>query len=144
LNPKYYNNDWLNVEPSHIFPPHMDGYISHGGKEAFRRIYQYISSLDEVEEGFLDFSIGIGRFGGYDVLREKGVKKPYVWWATHGESFPIKKHLAMKILSQVNFSSCCNKNWVKYGNLYSLKKRKLEKSKVETMVHVHSITTLIL
>jgi hypothetical protein len=32
LNPKYYNNGWLNGGPSHRFPPHMDGKISQGGR----------------------------------------------------------------------------------------------------------------
>ena len=32
--------------------------------------------LEEVEEGFVEFSIAIGRFGGYEVLRDMGVKKP--------------------------------------------------------------------
>jgi hypothetical protein len=39
LNPKYYSNDWLNGGPSHRFPPHMDGDISQGRKDAFRWIY---------------------------------------------------------------------------------------------------------
>ena len=32
--------------------------------------------LEEAEEGFVDFSIGTGRFGGYDVLRDRGVRNP--------------------------------------------------------------------
>ena len=32
--------------------------------------------LEEAEEGFVDFSIGTGRFGGYDVLRDGGVRNP--------------------------------------------------------------------
>jgi hypothetical protein len=31
----------------------------------------------EMEEGFVEFSTGTGRFGGYDVLRDRGTKKPY-------------------------------------------------------------------
>ena len=32
--------------------------------------------LEEVEEGFVDFSTGTGIFGGYDVLRDRGVRNP--------------------------------------------------------------------
>eukprot|EP00253_Pinus_taeda_P010810 PITA_10810 len=39
LNPKYYNHEWLNGGPSRRFPPHMDGEISQGRKEAFRQIF---------------------------------------------------------------------------------------------------------
>jgi len=33
--------------------------------------------LDEVEDAFPEFSTGIGRFAGYDVIRDMGAKKPY-------------------------------------------------------------------
>jgi hypothetical protein len=89
LNPKYYTNEWLNCGPSHRFPPHMDGEISQGRKDAFRRIFQDRAYLDEVEEGFIEFSTGTGRFGGYDVLRDRGAKKPYAWWVTHGATCPL-------------------------------------------------------
>jgi len=48
----------------------------HGKKDAFRRIFQDRAYLDEVDEGFIEFSTGTGRFGGYDVLRDRGAKKP--------------------------------------------------------------------
>jgi hypothetical protein len=46
LNPKYYTNEWLNCGPSHRFPPHMDGEISQGRKDAFRQIFQDRAYLD--------------------------------------------------------------------------------------------------
>ena len=39
LNPKYYSHGWLNGGPSCRFPPHMDGEISQGRKDALRRIF---------------------------------------------------------------------------------------------------------
>jgi hypothetical protein len=121
----------------------MDGEISQGRKDAFRRIYQDRASLDEVEEGFIEFSTSTGRFGGYDVLRDRGAKKPYAWWATHGATCPLLQQLAMRLLSQVTSSSCCERNWSTYGNLYSLKKSRLEQSRAETMVYVHINLRLI-
>jgi hypothetical protein len=67
----------------------MDGEISQGRKDAFRRIFQDRAYLDEVKEGFIEFSTGTGRFGGYDVLRDKGAKKPYARWVTHGATCPL-------------------------------------------------------
>jgi hypothetical protein len=49
----------------------------------------------------------------------------------------------MRLLSQVTSSSCCKRNWSTHGNLYSLKKSRLEKSRVETMVYVHNNLHLI-
>ena len=46
----------------------MDVEISNGRKIALKRIFQDTASLAEVEEGFIEFSTGNGRFGGYDVL----------------------------------------------------------------------------
>ena len=143
LNPKYYTPDWLRGGPSHRFPPHMDLEISNGRKIALRRIFQDTTSLAEAEEGFIEFSTGSGRFGGYDVLRDRGVKKAHGWWATHGAACPLLQQLAMRILSQVTSSSCCERNWSTYGNLYSLKKSRLEQSRAETMVYVHSNLRLI-
>ena len=40
-------------------------------------------------------------------------------------------------------SSCCERNWSTYGNLYSVKKSRLEQSKTETMVYVHTNLCLI-
>jgi hypothetical protein len=95
----------------------MDHELSEGRKEAFRRIYQDRAFFDEVEVGFIDFSTTSGRFSSYDVLRDRGAKKPHAWWATHGAACPPLQELAMRILSQVTSSSCCERNWSTYGNL---------------------------
>eukprot|EP00253_Pinus_taeda_P018206 PITA_18206 len=87
-NPKYYNHEWLNGGPSRRFPPHMDGEISQGRKDALRWIFQDRASLDEVEDAFVEFSIGTSQFVGYDVIRDRVAKKPYSWWSTHGATSP--------------------------------------------------------
>jgi hypothetical protein len=143
LNPKYYNCEWLSGGTSRRFPPHMDHELSEGRKEAFRRIYQDRASFDEVEAGFIDFSTANGRFSSYDVLRDRGAKKPHAWWATHGAAWPPLQEFAMRILSQVTSSSCCERNWSTYGNLYSLKKSRLEQSRAESMVYVQTNLRLI-
>lgn len=72
-----------------------------------------------------------------------GVKSAYAWWATHGAACPILQQLALRVLSQITSSSCCERNWSTYGNLYSLKKSRLEQSRAETMVYVHTNLRLI-
>ena len=116
----------------------MDGEISQGRKDAFRMISWDMASLDEVEDAFADFSTGRGRFGGYDLIRDRGDKKPHSWWAAHGATSPPLQKLSMRLLSQVTSSSCCERNWSTYGNLYSVQKNKLEQSRADTMVHVHT------
>ena len=54
----------------------MDAEIAHGRKIALRRLFQDSDMLEEAEEGFVHFSTGTGRFGGYDVLRDGGVRNP--------------------------------------------------------------------
>jgi hypothetical protein len=88
LNPKYYSSEWLSGGTSRRFLPHMDHELSEGRKEAFRQIYQDRASFDEVEAGFIDFSTASRRFSSYDVLRDRGAKKPHAWWATHGVACP--------------------------------------------------------
>ena len=96
-----------------------------------------------MEDAFAEFSTGTGRFGGYDVIRGRGLKKPYSWWANHGATSPPLQQLAMRLLSQVTSSSCCERNWSTYGNLYSVKKSRLEQSRAKTMVYVHTNLCLI-
>ena len=72
LNPKSYSQEWLNGGPSHRVPPHMDGEILQGRKIAFRWLFQDRDLLDEVEEGFVEFSTATRRFGGYDVVGDMG------------------------------------------------------------------------
>lgn len=96
-----------------------------------------------MEDAFADFSTGTGRFAGYDVIRDRGAKNPYSWWATHGATSPPLQQLAMRLLSQVTSSSYCERNWSTYGNLYSVKKSRLEQSRAKTMVYVHTNLRLI-
>ena len=121
----------------------MDGEISKGRKIAFRRLFQDRDLLNEVEAGFVEFSCATGRFGGYDIVGDRGVKKPYNWWETHGAMCPLLQKLALRIISQVTSSFSCERNWSTYGNLYSLKKSRLEQSRVEAMVYVHTNLCLI-
>eukprot|EP00253_Pinus_taeda_P028015 PITA_28015 len=93
------DHEWLNGGPSRRFPPHMDGEISQGRKEAFKQIFQDSALLVEVEDAFAEFSIGSGRFGGYDVIRDRGAKKPYSWWANYEATSPPLQQLAMRLLS---------------------------------------------
>ena len=60
-----------------------------------------------MEEDFVEFSTGTRRFGGYDVLGDRGVKGAYAWWETHGAACPILQQLALRVLSQITSSSCC-------------------------------------
>lgn len=89
MKSKYYSDEWLNGGPSRRFPPHMDRDIEEGRKEALIRIYPDRVTLEEVEQGFDGFSTSTGIFEGYYVFRERGIKKPYAWWATHGEACTI-------------------------------------------------------
>ena len=66
----------------------MDGEISQGRKDALRRIFQDRASLDEVEDALAEFSTSTSLFVGYDVIRDRGAKKPYFWWETHGATSP--------------------------------------------------------
>jgi len=49
----------------------------------------------------------------------------------------------MRLLSQGTSSSCCERNWGTYGNLCSVKKSRLEQSRAEIMVYVHTNLHLI-
>jgi hypothetical protein len=55
---------------------------------------------------------------------------------------PYSTSFSMSLLSEVTSSSCCEGNWSRHENSYSLKRR-LEQFRAETMVYVHSNLHLI-
>lgn len=77
------------------------------------------------------------------MIRDRGAKNPYSWWETHGETSPPLQQLTMRLLSHMISSSCCKRNWSTYVNLYSVMKIRLEQSRVEIMVYVHTNLHLI-
>jgi hypothetical protein len=99
LNPKYCNDEWLNGGPSHKFPPHVD------------RV-----TLEKVVEGYIEFSTCTGSFGGYDVIKDIGIKKPYAWWAIHRATCTILQQLAM--LHQVFGAWRCRSRQTHLGDMW--------------------------
>jgi hypothetical protein len=83
-----YSKEWLNVGPTRIFPPNMNIEISKGRKIALSQIYQDRATLDEVDEGFIDFSTSTERFRGYDGVRGKEFMQPYTWSENKRQSKP--------------------------------------------------------
>ena len=63
----------------------MDAEIAHGRKITLRRLFQDSDMLEEAEEGFVYFSTGTGRFGGYEVLRTGGLRNPIFGGKLMGE-----------------------------------------------------------
>ena len=56
----------------------MDGEISQGMNLAFRSLFHDRDLLDEVEEGFVEFSTATRRFGGYDVVGDRELRSPII------------------------------------------------------------------
>jgi len=50
----------------------VDREISDGRKIALSRLFQYITTLDKVEEGFDEFSPSTWRFEGSNVIKDMG------------------------------------------------------------------------
>jgi hypothetical protein len=79
-------------------PFSLNNKILEGRKITLRMIYKDRTSLDKVEKGFVEFSTACRRFKGYDVIRDRGLKKSYTWWATRGATCIVLQQLAMRIL----------------------------------------------
>lgn len=88
----------------------MDMEILDSRKITLTTLYHDKATVDKVEEGFIYFSISIGIFEGYNVIKDKGLKILYAWWETHGATCTILQLVVMGLLSQVTSSSCCKRN----------------------------------
>jgi hypothetical protein len=71
--------------------------ILDGRKIMLRMLFQDRAMIDKVEEGHVEFSTSTGRFKGYYVIIDGGIKKPYAWWETHGAMWTIIQRLTMRL-----------------------------------------------
>jgi hypothetical protein len=58
---------------------------------------------------------------------------PLQWWGTYGARTPKLKELAFKLLGQPASSSCCERNWITYGFIHSLRRNKLTLERAEDL-----------
>lgn len=92
---------------------------------------------------FGNFADGRAGFDNHDVMVDRGIMEPKVWWLAHGARAPTLQKVAVKLLAQPCSSSFCERNWSTYSFIHSLKRNKMAPHRAEALVYVHSNLRLL-
>ncbi|GAV59821.1 LOW QUALITY PROTEIN: Dimer_Tnp_hAT domain-containing protein, partial [Cephalotus follicularis] len=141
LNPSYYSSSWLN-EASNRQPPHQDNEISKERKICLKIIFSNNEEFRTVQVEYAKFSGCLEYFTDSDFISDRGKIDSKHWWLIYGSSTPLLQKFALKLLGQLSFSSCAEKNWSTYSFVHSIKRNKMTPQRAEDLVFVH--TNLIL
>ncbi|XP_028095818.1 disease resistance protein RPM1-like [Camellia sinensis] len=68
---------------------------------------------------------------------------PYTWWCAYGTYAPSLQKLALRLLVQPAFSSCCERNWSTYSFIHSVRRNKMVPQRAEDLVFIHSNLRLL-
>ena len=93
--------------------------LTHEKKKCFKRYFDDVGVMRQVNIEFANFSNGMEGFVGVDSLRDKGKMNAKLWWIVHGAHAPTPRNITLKVLGQPCSSSCYEKNT--YSFIHSLK-----------------------
>lgn len=104
----HYLNPVLHYQPN--FTP--DAEVSNGMYDCLKRMLNYdYDKIGEVDEQLEVFKARKGLFGDEIARRALKTKTPAQWWESYGDSTPLLKWFAMRVLNLTCSSSGCERNW---------------------------------
>ncbi|GMI98610.1 hypothetical protein like AT5G33406 [Hibiscus trionum] len=65
------------------------------------------------------------------------------WWSIYGSQTPELAEVVKKVLSQPISSSSAERAWSTYGHVHSLKRNRLNSSRADKLVYIHTNLRLI-
>ncbi|KAK9047980.1 hypothetical protein SSX86_033058 [Deinandra increscens subsp. villosa] len=142
LNPRYYTDAWLSIDPARV-APHMDGEVSLERQKCFKRLFPNEDEHKRVLAEYALFSMKGGHFEDLTCISLMDTMEPRSWWANFGAQTPLLQTLAFKLLSQPTSSSCAERNWSTYAFIHSLRRNKLTTSRAQDLVFVHNNLRLL-
>ena len=104
----------------------------------FKKFFHIPQELAQVKEEYSRFSSCSEEFNDPDSIHDRWAVSLMTWWTNHGQSVPLFMSLAIKLLSQLASSSCCERNWSTYSFIHSVKRNTLAPERTEDLVFVHS------
>jgi len=104
----------------------------------FKKFFRIPQELAQVKEEYSRFSSCSEEFNDPDSIYDRWAVSLMTWWTNHGQSVPLFMSLAIKLLSQLASSSCCERNWSTYSFIHSVKRNALTPERAEDLVFVHS------
>ena len=139
---RYYSAQWLQGAPNRV-APHQDEEISTERNKCLRRYFPDPEDRKKVSIEFSRFSSAADVFSNFDSIEDRWELDPKSWWVNYGSSAPLLQKLALKLLVQPSSSSCCERNWSTYSFIHSKRRNKLNPSRAEDLVYVHTNLRLL-
>ena len=99
--------------------------------------------LAELKNQFTSFITGSGAYGNVNALSDRGTMASLQWWGYYGAETPELQTLESRVLSQVCSSLAAKRNWSTYGFIHSVKRNRLQSTKAEDLMYIHSNLCLI-
>ncbi|KAK8633710.1 hypothetical protein V6N13_014549 [Hibiscus sabdariffa] len=119
LTPRFYDHIYLETPAPGGFTrraPNLDKEVVMGCMEAFGNIFHATSAVtvDAID-----------------------------WWSIYGSQTPELAEVAKKVLSQPISSSSAERAWSTYGHVHSLKRNRLNSSRADKLVYIHTNLRLL-
>lgn len=111
--------------------------------DCFKKFFPIQEELRKVKEEYARFSTCSQEFGEHDSVSDRWDCDPMTWWSNHGQSIPLLQSLAIRLISQPASSSCCERNWITYSFIHSMKRNALTPEHAEDLVYIHSNLRLL-
>ncbi|XP_056692174.1 uncharacterized protein [Spinacia oleracea] len=109
-------------------------------KTTLHLVYEIWDTMIEKES---TFSYKSGAYTGGENFYCRSNMDPLMWWASFGAATPMLQALALRVLGQPTFSSCCQRNWSIYNFIHSLRRNRLTPQRAEELVRVHNNLRLL-
>ena len=106
--------------------------------DAFERIGEDATEQKLLHDQFATFHMKKGIYAMPQAQMDAATMDAIDWWSTYGSETPQLAEVAKKILSQPVSSSSAKRNWSTYSYIHNVKRNRLNCSRADKLVFIHS------
>ena len=141
LTPRFYDPHYLAIPTpggTTRKAPNLDREVIIGVLKAFEKIVENDEEMKLLREQFAIFHMRKGVYAMAAAQTDALSMDSIDWWSTYGSETPELAEVAKKILSQPISSSSAERNWSTYSYIYNVKRIRLNCTKADKLVFIHS------
>ncbi|KAK8662637.1 hypothetical protein V6N13_024528 [Hibiscus sabdariffa] len=111
--------------------------------EAFGKIAENTYEEKQLRDQFAEFQLTKGIYSMPQAQMDVVTIDAIDWWSIYGSQTPELAEVAKKVLSQPISSSSAERAWSTYGHVHSLKRNRLNSSRADKLVYIHTNLRLL-
>ncbi|KAK9045895.1 hypothetical protein V6N11_051798 [Hibiscus sabdariffa] len=146
LTPRFYDHIYLETPAPGGFTrraPNLDKEVVMGCMEAFGKIAENTYEEKQLRDQFAEFQLKKGIYSMPQAQMDAVTMDAIDWWSIYGSQTPELAEVAKKVLSQPISSSSAERAWSTYGHVHSLKRNRLNSSRADKLVYIHTNLRLL-